>query len=210
TSIEISTYKQLAYTGIETRFSSLNSGEKSEESSGTEAPSAWNRAEEWFSRIGVLEEKMEGLLRDMEVHLSSFKGQRAEAKGRPVNVTVFKVDQKLLGVESGKVLKLFKLPNRLDERYFNQGKVRLKEFETRIIDLRKILSLERRRETQDVKILMVRENGEYKGLMVDQVIKNLSARAETDQEQGEYFSGAIHWTYQEHPVIIPILDLKNC
>jgi chemotaxis signal transduction protein len=149
------------------------------------------------------------MLRDWEIHSSHFGEQRTEAKGRPVNVIVFEVDKRLFGVESGKVFKLFKVPNRPDERYLNQQKVRLREFETRIIDLRKILSMEGRGENQEVRILMVRDNGEYKGLMVDQVIKSLSGCEETNQEKGEYFSGAIHWTYQDHAVDIPILDLKK-
>jgi len=205
----INTYKQLAYTGIETRFSCLSNGEESEESSGTEEPMIWSRMEGLFSRIGILEDKMEGLLKDWETHLNHFGGQRAKAKGRPVHVIVFKVDKRLLGVESDKVFKLFKVPNRLDKRYLNQQKVRLKDFETRIIDLRKILSIEEKGEDQEVRILMVRDNGEYKGLMVDQVIKNLSGCEETHPEQGEYFSGAIHWTYQDHAVDIPILDLNK-
>jgi hypothetical protein len=46
-------------------------------------------------------------------------------------------------------------------------------------------------------------------LMVDEVLRRLSTHAEFSREYGEYFVGKVHWTYQQHPVEIPILNLKK-
>jgi hypothetical protein len=61
----------------------------------------------------------------------------------------------------------------------------------------------------EMRILAVKDNGECKGLMVDQVLKQLSTSLENKGRAGEYFSGVIHSTYQEQPVEIPILNLKK-
>ena len=58
-----------------------------------------------------------------------------------MNVTVFKIDEKLFGVESEKVIKLFKVPSTFHDKYSDQQRVRLKEFEVKLIDLRKIFSV---------------------------------------------------------------------
>jgi hypothetical protein len=55
----------------------------------------------------------------------------------------------------------------------------------------------------------VNEEGEYKGLMVDQVLERLSTEMETGGKYGDYFSGITHWTYQERPAEISILNLKK-
>jgi hypothetical protein len=49
-----------------------------------------------------------------------------------ISITIFKVDEKLFGVETEKVFKLFKVPSTFHERYSDQEKVRLKDFEVRI------------------------------------------------------------------------------
>jgi hypothetical protein len=59
-----------------------------------------------------------------------------------------------------------------------------------------------------MRILTVKDDGEYKGLMVDQVVRNLSI-SEVGESYGEFFSGKIYFTYHEQPVEIPILDLKK-
>jgi chemotaxis signal transduction protein len=112
-------------------------------------------------------------------------------------------------VESEKVFKLFKVPNMFQEKYSNQQKIRLRDFEVKMINLKKILALQGGGPKGEIRILTVKDNGGYKGFMVDQVLKILSTLSERGEEMGEYFSGVIHSTYQEQPVEIPILDLKK-
>jgi len=78
-----------------------------------------------------------------------------------------------------------------------------------VVNLKKIFSIPGGDHIGEMRILTVKDNGEYKGLMVDQVLKKLSTLSEKGGELGEYFSGVIHSTYQEQPVEIPILDLKK-
>jgi chemotaxis signal transduction protein len=132
-----------------------------------------------------------------------------EVWSKPVRVTIFKVDEKLFGVESEKVFKLFKVPNTFQEKYSNQEKIRLRDVEVKMINLKKILALQGSEPKGEIRILTVKDNGGYKGFMVDQVLKKLSTLSERGGEMGEYFSGVIHSTYQEQPVEIPILDLKK-
>jgi chemotaxis protein histidine kinase CheA len=126
-----------------------------------------------------------------------------------MNITVFKVDEKLFGVESEKVVKLFKVPDTLYDKFANQQKIRLKDFEVRLVDLNTIFSVPRGDRKKEFKILAVKDNGEYKGLMVDNVIKKLSTHPDIRGGYGEYFLGMIHSTHQEKPVEIPILDVKK-
>jgi chemotaxis signal transduction protein len=136
-------------------------------------------------------------------------GPPEEARPKTVSVTIFKVDEKLFGVETDKVFKLFKVPLNFQQKYSDQSKIRLKDLEVRIINLKKILSIPGREHAEEMRILAVKDSGEYKGLMVDQVLKQLSTLLEKKGEVGGYFSGVIHSTYQEQPVEIPILDLKK-
>jgi chemotaxis signal transduction protein len=85
----------------------------------------------------------------------------------------------------------------------------LRDLEVKIVDLRKILSIQGGRPKEEIRILAVKDNGGYKGFMIDQVLKKLSTLFERGGEAGEYFSGVIHSTYQEQPVEIPILDLRK-
>ena len=78
-----------------------------------------------------------------------------------------------------------------------------------MINLEKILSIQGGEPKGEIKILMVKDNGEYKGFMVDQVLNKLSALSDKGGEIGGCFSGIIHSTYQEQPIEIPILDLKK-
>jgi hypothetical protein len=126
-----------------------------------------------------------------------------------VNIIVFKVDESLFGVKSDKVFRLFKVPSTFHAKYVDQQKIRLKDFEVRMIDLERIFSIQGVDRKGAVKILIVKDGEEYKGLLVDEVLKRLSTRSDISGEYGEYFAGMAHWTYQQHPVDIPILDLKK-
>jgi chemotaxis signal transduction protein len=104
---------------------------------------------------------------------------------------------------------LFKVPADHQDRYVDQQKIRLKDFEVRLIDLRKVFSIPKGSWKAEIKILVVNEDGEYKGLLVDQVLERLSTQMETGGRYGEYFTGITHWTYQERPIEISILNLKK-
>jgi hypothetical protein len=227
TDSEINTYKQLAYVGIQARFSGLEELKEAK----PEPPASILRGEAERAEIITNREKqIEDILSKMDLFL-----ERAEAVSRkvdqqmsqleqaipkrseppmktrsvPVNVTVFKVEDRLFGVESDKIYKLFKVPSALYSKYLNQEKVRFKDLEVRMVDLKKIFSIPKRDRKEESRILAVRGDGEYKGLMVDEVLERLSTQSEVGGTPGEYFLGTIHWTYQERPMKIPILDLTR-
>jgi len=227
TGSEINVYKQLAELGIEARFCCLQgingtkaespSSSLSEDVTRTEVPAAASKqGEEILGKMNLFSEKMDEMFKKLSQHLSKVERgfsqsseKLLEPKALPINVTVFKVDKKFFGVESNKVFKLFRVPNTFHEKYSNQEKIRLKDFEVKLIDLKKIFCIQGGDRRGETNILTVREDGQYKGLIVDQVLKKLSAPAEIGREYGDYFLGMIRWTYQDHSVEIPILDLKK-
>jgi hypothetical protein len=182
TGSEMNVYKQLAQLGIEARFSCLQgiNGMKaesavlslSEEITRTDVlPRGDKQVEEILNKMNLFSEKMDEVLKKLNQHLSRVEQgfsqspeKVVETKALPINVTVFKVDERFFGVES------------------NKG---------------------------ETNILTVREDGQYKGLIVDQVLKQLSTPTEIGRGYGDYFVGMIRWTYQGHSVEIPILDLKK-
>lgn len=238
---EINIYKQLAYLGIEARFSCLDgmidtpiappSLDLSEEREKVPTSSlALNeekekveiliaegkRIEETLSKMDLFSEKMDEFLGKMEPYLSKieqlclkFSETLMEPRPLPVSITIFKVEERLFGVESEKVFKLFRVPNTFQEKYSSQQKIRLKGFEVKMINLEKILSIQGGEPKGEIKILMVKDNGEYKGFMIDQVLNKLSALSDKGGKIGECFSGIVHSTYQAQPIEIPILDLKK-
>jgi hypothetical protein len=224
---EIDIYKQLAYLGIEARFSCLEGRQESKiiqpsfskgegvEKTEVSIPGE-KKIEDMSNKMSCFMEKVEEIFRTMKQQISRLEetirkppAASLEAGSKPVNVMIFKVDEKLFGVESEKVFKLFKVPNTFQEKYSNQQKIRLRDFEVQMINLKEIFSIQGGGLKGEIKILTVKDNGEYKGFMVDQVLKKLSTLSEKGGELGEYFSGVIHSTYQEQPVEIPILDLKK-
>jgi len=234
---EINIYKQLAHLGIDARFSGLEGirdtkiappsfakGEKMEKAGAfipaekkTESTSiAAKKIEDMSNKMNLFMERVENIFAGMKQQISKLEGTTPktpvpseEAKPKTVSVTIIKVDEKLFGVETNKVFKLFKVPPNFQQKYSDQSKIRLRDLEVRIINLRKILSIAGGERAGEMRILAVKDNGEYKGLMVDQVLKQLSALLEKKGWAGEYFSGVIHSTYQEQPVEIPILDLRK-
>jgi hypothetical protein len=224
---DINIYKQLAFGGIEARFLSLEglkelrakplSSGPIEKRDKTEIPKMWEQQIEGIlNQMKLFSEKLDEILKKFEQHLSHL-GQMTktspeelvEKRLLPVDITIFKIDEKLFGVESHNVSKLFKVPNTLQDRISSQQRIRLKDFEIQMVDLKKIFSIESRGQKGEMQILTVKGNGEYKGLMIDQVLKKLSIEADISEEYGEYFLGMVHWTYQEKPVDIPILNLKK-
>jgi len=229
---EINTYKQLAYLGIEARFSSLEGMQeakivqpasvKREEIEKTEiaAPSE-KKIEDMSNKMSLFMARAEEIFGTMKQQISRLEetvrkpagpppAASAEVRSKPVNVTVFRVDQKLLAVESEKVFKLFNVPSSFQKKYSNREKIRLKDFEVKMVNLKKIFAIQERESKEEIiKILAVKDNGGYKGFLVDQVVKKISGPSEKRGELGAYFSGVIRSTYQEQSVEIPILDLKK-
>jgi chemotaxis signal transduction protein len=224
---EINIYKQLASQGIEARFSCLE-GMKAPQPIPPVFPKEERveKAEVSILREKKLEDlsnKMNGFMERAEEIFGTMKKQisRLEATARttpvpfmdvknlPVHITIFKVDEKLFGVESEKVFKLFKVPHTFLEKYSDLQKIRLRDLTVKMIDLKKMLSIQEKEPKGEIRILTVKDNGEYKGFLIDQVIKKLYTLSDKAGEVGEYFSGVIHSTYQEQSVEIPILDLKK-
>jgi hypothetical protein len=234
---EINTYKQLAHLGIEARFSCLEglkdakivqpSPGKGKGVEEAEVPTPGKKKIEGMSvgekkiedmsiKMNLFLEKAEEIFRTMKQQIAKVEETTRKAPtpslepiSKPVSVTIFKVDKKLFGVESEKVFKLFKVPATFLEKYPSQQKIRLRDLEVKIVNLKKIFSMSGGERPGETRILTVKDNGEYKGLLVDQVLSKSSALLEKREEVGEYFSGLIHSTYQEQPVEIPILDLKK-
>jgi len=224
---EITIYKQLAHHGIEARFACLEgmkeskivqpSSDKAEGVGRAELPiPGEKKIEDMSNRMNSFMEKVEEIFRTMKQQMTKLEesGQRLpppsmQARSKPVDVTIFKLDKKLFGVESQKVFKVFRVPATLLEKYPNQQKIRLRDFEVKMIDLKKMFSIIGGERPEEIRILTVKENGEYKGLMVDQVLNKLSTPFEEKAGVGEYFSGVVHYTYQEQSMEIPILDLKK-
>ena len=234
---EINIYKQLAHLGINARFSclegikdtkitqpSFGKGEGIEKAGITipaekkiqDSSIGEKKIEDISNKMNFFMEKVEKIFTTMNQQISKLEETTqkptkpsVEAKSKPVSVTIFKVEEKLFGVETEKVFKLFKVPLTFHQKYSDQSKIRLKDLEVRIIDLKKIFSIPGGEHAGEMRILAVKDNGEYKGLMVDQVLKQLSTLFEKGSGAGEYFSGVIHSTYQEQPVEIPILNLKK-
>ncbi|MGQ9645252.1 MAG: chemotaxis protein CheW [Thermodesulfobacteriota bacterium] len=224
---ELKIYRELAYLGIQARYSCLE--ELKEAKLERPAPSLReeiekagilikmeNQMRELMNQTALFFEKMEGLYQKLDLvlervdqglrqPLEPFKAIRSV----PMDITVFKVEERLLGVDSGKIYKLFKVPEDHRDRYADQQKIRVKGLEMRLIDLRKIFSIPWGSRKGAIKILTVNENGEYKGFLVDQVLERLSTQMETGGNYGEYFTGIARWTYQARPTEISILDLKK-
>jgi hypothetical protein len=227
---EINVYKQLAYLGIEARFSSLEGLKESKsvqpllgKADGIEKAEhplpAEKKIEDMSNKMNLFMSNVEEIFKTMKQQISRLEDTSRRPPAPPVppaavrpkfvNVTIFRVDKKLLGVESEKVFKLFKVPNTFQKRYSNQQTIRFRDFELKMINLKKILAIPGGEPKGEIRILAVKADGEYKGFMVDQVIKKISASSEKEGEAGEYFSGVIHSTFQEQSVEIPVLNLKK-
>jgi hypothetical protein len=224
---EINIYKQLALGGIEARFLSLEGLEETrakrpslgprEERDKTEIPKMWEKQMDGIlSKMNLFAEKMDEILKKFDQYSyrlgqvsRTSREELVEKRPLAVDITIFKIGEKLIGIESHKIFKLFKVPNIFRDKYSSQQRIRLKDFEFKMVDLKKIFSIETRGGKGEIQLVTVKEEDEYKGLMVDQVLKKLSVQAEMSGEYGEYFLGMFHWTYQEQPLKIPILNLKK-
>ncbi|MGZ3525544.1 MAG: chemotaxis protein CheW, partial [Thermodesulfobacteriota bacterium] len=187
---EINIYKQLAYLGIEARFSCLEGlkDTKISQPSSKEVPglsiagekqigemtksvhSFMKRAEEIFATIQQQIVQLEETSRKLPAPSVETRSSAIPA----INVTIFKIDERLFGVESERVFKLFKVPKTFEEKYSDQQNIRLRNFEVKMIDLKKLLAIQEGGPKEQIRILTVKEDGEYKGFMVDKVLKRVS------------------------------------
>ncbi len=234
---EINTYKQLAHLGIEARFACLEGlkdakivippsakgkgvekvegpipGEKTIVDMGI----GGKKIEDMSIKMNLFMDKAEEIFRTMRQQMARIEGMTrnaptpfTEPKPEPVSVTIFRVDKKLFGVESEKVFKLFRVPTTFFEKHPGPQKIRLRDLEVKTVDLKKIFSISGGERSGETRILTVKENEEYKGLLVDEVLTKSSTLLEKRGGIGEYFSGIIHSTYQDQPVEVPVLDLKK-
>jgi len=222
---EIDTYKQLACAGIEARFSCLEELQVAQVQTPvpvlekTPEPSfaGSKQIEEIMSKMESFSERLDEILKKVDQHLEAHEKMvkspvepSAERKSSILKVTILKVGESLIGVESDKVFKLFKVPEHLWERLANLTKVRIRGFEVRMIPLKEIFPMLGEVSEGEKQILMVRDEGEFKGLMIDRVLNRLSIPLDELREVAGSLLGRVHWIYQDHSEEIPVLDLKKC
>jgi len=227
---QIGTYKRLALAGLEARFGSLEEikgvsphpvyGGTQERGDRAEVFSAGS---EWMEKITEHMEsfsnKLDRMLETLNRHSAAHE-KFIQPPGPPVTasapstpskakVTVFKVGEKLLAIESHQVFKLFKVPASLRKTIQAFPKFRLQGFEVKMIDVETLFSIpESEREVERL-ILILKGNGTYKGLLIDRILNRLSAPMEEGETFDAHLLGMIRWTYQDLPIRIPILNLER-
>ena len=224
---DIDIYKKLAYSGIEARFFSLEELRESkasprsleverDEGRTIGSPIGSEKLEEIAREMDQLQIKMDELMHKMTQHLEVHERTITSSpeplvlkKNMTAKVTVFKNGEKLFGVESDKVFRLFKVPDSLCEKFFQLPKIRIKDLEAKIIDLKKFFPFFDQGQKKEKQILILRSNGEFKGVMIDRILKKLSAPLDKSVDAEEYLLGTVRWNIEGLPVEIPILDFKK-
>jgi hypothetical protein len=230
TNEEMDLYRRLAYEGIQARFSCLEGPLISPEPMGpprpvekvdlVQAASAGPKmVEELSNALGDYFGRVDERFKKIDEHLSGLNEwirnaseeliRRRSTSTPSVHVTVFKVDGRYFAVPSEKVFKLFKVPASFHDRLSNQQRIRLKDFEMKIVDLKTLLSLPEGKSEGERRILIVRDDGEYKGFLIDNVLDRLSTYLAAPGGHEVYASGVIQWTYQQQPMEIPLLNVAR-
>lgn len=227
TDSETNIYKQLAQTGIEARFSCLegaidnpipspsltqNQGVKKEEITMI----GEKKIGEMLNKMNLFSERMDEIFKTMDQYLLRFQELGVnpsvlpkETRSFPVNITILKVDDQLFGIESDRVVRLFKLPRGWVDKFSNHPKIRIRDIEAKRVDLKRILSIPEVDRKGEGQILIAKGEGEYKAFIIDQVLKKLTTQSDIQERTGEYFSRTIRWSYQEQSIEIPVLDLNK-
>ncbi len=222
---EIEIYKKLAYAGIEARFSWIEETFRSKlKPQGSpieihpEMDSIRKQIEEVLSRMVSFSQRLDEILQKISDHLCAHEKEGRpqkdvfpEEKSSTLKVTVLKIGETLVGVESDKVFKLFKVPESLIGRLVQLSRIRIRGFDVKMIPLGKILPIEDKDLSGEKQILMVRDDGEFKGLVIDRVLNRLSipfGRLEGSTME-ESLLGRFQWIYQDHQEEIPVLDLSK-
>jgi len=224
---DIAIYKKLAHDGIEARFLGLEGlQEVKSKPSSVKTEASEEKAGAFLMKPDLTEKIIQGMesfskrldemIEKMNQHLSAHERPIETSPARPGNgrplkmkVTVFKMGEKLFGVESDKVFKLFKVPSPLFKKMIQFGKIRLKGLDVRMIDLENFFSVSGDDREEERQALILKGDREYKGLMMDRVLNRLSGPLEQGGEFSEYLLGMIRWTYEDLPVKVPILDFEK-
>jgi len=223
-------YRRLAYEGIQARFSCLEGSLTSPGPMGPPRPvekvdlvqvasAGPKMVEELSNALGDYFGRVDERFKKIDEHLSGLNQwirnaseellQRRSISIPSVHVTVFKVDGRYFAVPSEKVFKLFKVPASFHDRLSNQQRIRLKDFEMKIVDLKTLLSLPEGKSEGERRILIVRDDGEYKGFLIDNVLDRVSTHLAAPGGHEAYASGVIQWTYQQQPMEIPLLNVAR-
>jgi chemotaxis signal transduction protein len=224
---DIAIYKKLAQAGIDARFLGLEGlhevksrpssvkTEMNEEKAGASLMRP-EPMEKIIRKMESFSERLDEMIEKMNQHLSAHEGLTETPAVRPGNgrplkmkVTILKMGEKLFGVESDKVFKLFKVSSPLCKKMIHFGNVRLKGLEVRMIDLGKFFTVSGEGQEEERLVLILKGDGEYKGLMMDRVLNRLSGPLEQGEKSNEYLLGMIRWTYEDLPVKVPILDFEK-
>lgn len=224
---DIGIYKKLVLAGMEARFSCLEeisgvtpkpisaSAEREEERTKA-ALIGPELMEQIAGRMESFSAKLDEMMEKIDGHLSAHEESIKSPGAFPLHdnmvktkVTVFKIGEKLLGVESHKVFKLFKVPVSLRENLSEFPTFRLQGFEVRMVDLETLFSVSESERGEDRQILILKGDGDYRGLLIDRVLNRLSGPMEQGETSNGQVLGMIRWTYQDLPIRIPILDIKK-
>ncbi len=219
---DLAIYKKLAQAGIEARFACLEEVRETRKPEKLEGPKESSLArpelsEEVLKRIEILSERMDQLVKKLDHHLSLHeKGDkeirtpsedRVSSKKR---VTVFKIGERLFGVESEKVFSLFKVPTSLQHKMSHLKKFQLKGLEVKVVSLGTFFSLpEMDRVGGEQQVLILKDDSEFKGILMNRVLSRLYGPLEPSGELNEYLLGMIRWTYEDLPIKVPILNLRK-
>jgi hypothetical protein len=226
TESEFTIYKQLALDGIGARFGGLAetkevptqaeplpiedivSGSFSEEWRKQEEVGRWNVFFEKTERIlGQINERLSRLEKVPRVSLAPSEPEKERA---PVmDITVCRARGKWIGVESQRIWRLFKVPASFQENCAGHSRVRIRDKDVALIDLEKIFPGVSSNPEGAIRLLMIQGEGEYKGLIVDDVLKRIEASPEEQGRDGKPLLGIVHWTYQTNPIDVPILDVER-
>jgi hypothetical protein len=232
---EFEIYKSLAREGIEARFRALGGVKKplgefassspveprsektpAEKAPAEKIPAEWKKVEELLPQWNHFFERAESLLQRIEQRFSELEkrsgappGSSAKETLPSMDITVFKSYGKLYGVESQKIMKLYKVPLSFEERYGDRPKVRIKGKDVTLVDLKKMFPDELWLPAETSRLLMIQGEGKFKGLIVEEVLKRIISSPSDRGKNGKPVLGLIHWNYQAHPVEVPILDVEG-
>ncbi len=179
-------------------------------------PVDWERVEEMLGEWRRFFGKAEKILVGMDGRLSALEkigsGSRSPAAaGEPSlaplrDITIFRACGHCYGVESRKIWKLFRIPPSFREKVGDQPSVRLRDAEVSLIDLRKAFPGEASEEAAETKLLTLQGDGEYKGLIVERVLKRLRGTVEERPADRRPIVGVLHGFDQSEGIEVPILD----
>jgi len=217
--------RQLAYDGIEARFLALTglsearAQKPSREigvASGRGSEAEMKNVAEIADEIHRLSATMQEVLAKIEERLSRLEQQALSPREETVprsssglTVMVFRLEERVFGVPSKQIFKLFSVPVAFRHKIADQLRIRVKDIDVKLVDLKKLFSIPGNERDREFKILVVKDEVEYKGLMIEQVLQKVSTHSDLGKDEGDYLMGSIPWTYQEHPVEISVLDVKK-